>query len=496
MPLKAKTNRRAVEIIASEKGGFAVVMAISLVILVSVLAFVLDVGYFTRTAGRYQACADAAARAGAENLCCGRIEERATTVALAANVLLPEDALTITAGFYDAYGLYEDFDTYRNFAPAESDDFPEEEYPNAVMVAIENSVDSLTGLNAAKTVKARSVAYLPGVDMVSGKSFFSKYGGGNIAFHQGRIYSAKTGRLYGTEADDNILIGAKDGVKIYRKNYLGWDEFRNRPVYSGSTVRLPDEMPASGLIERYFPAEEGRDLLGDYVGKMKQRADVVYTTGDQSPATPFYGACENDAGTELYCFFDLTGEREAHEIIYFDVPEDDTRQVIAFITATPCYSDKLSRSSTSLNSPMPPGDCSVSDKTPFGKTVENVTFVSNASIYIPRQDAPGISLGGRDGGQVNFVSGEDIFFSSRFNDLNGVAFFSRSFYFSFGGKSDGTVDGNYHPPARNYMRAVTSDGSIIFGRYDTGTGFDAYDFYLKFGPPCPRVFPVAMGRLD
>ena len=114
-PLKPIRFHR--EVLASEAGGFAVVMAISLVILVSVMGFVLDVGYFVSAKGSYQACADAAAKAGAENLCCGMVEEAAIAVARGSNVLLPEDAMTITLGFYDAYGVHDEFETYKEFSP-------------------------------------------------------------------------------------------------------------------------------------------------------------------------------------------------------------------------------------------------------------------------------------------------------------------------------------------------------------------------------------------
>ncbi|MBI9092840.1 MAG: hypothetical protein JEZ12_26790 [Desulfobacterium sp.] len=483
-------------IIGSETGSFAVVMALSLMFLVSVLAFVLDLGYFTKEKGNYQACADAAAMAAAENLCCGRSKEAALAVAMGTNVLLPEDSITVTPGFYDIFDLYDDFGEYKDFVEEDGDDLPEGEYVNAMMVVIENKVESLTGFNKTKTIKAAAVSYVPGVDMVAAKNILTSNaknhgGGGNIAFHNGNIYVGKKVCLYGVDASDGIKIATKPGGKISIKNYTGNPD---KPYVDGQS-RPADEIVESALIENYLIAKENHDPLNDYVKKMLIKADRVYTVGDEASGSEFY--CSIEDGDNLYCFFDLSEPHEEHEIIYFNVSKDpadpayDPRNVTAFITATPCKSERHGGSSANFTTTVDCGSTENENKIkPFGQTIKNLTFVSTVSISIPRQKEPGIEFGGKKNEQVNFVSAGDVFFSSGFNPLKGVSFFCQTFRIWM------ENDVGYKCPSKNFIKIIANNGSILFGKYDKKHPNNKYDFYLRFGYPCPRVFPVALGCLQ
>jgi hypothetical protein len=471
------------KVLKSQSGSFAVIMALSLMFLVSVLAFVLDLGYFVKEKGRYQACADAAALAAADNLCYGKAEEMAQRVAFDRDTLLPDDFLEVEYGFYDAYDEYnDDFSEYKNFAPESSGEFPGTE-SNAVMVTIGSlKVDSLTGLNKSKEIKAAAVAYLPRIGMVAKKKI-TVMGGLKISFHDVNIHAGDKIILRDPDVSDNVKIASKKN-KIYTyKHYYnssGWSS------YNSKTKRASDDLPEAPLIEKYLIT------LDDYAKKLKQRADRVYLMADKG--TDAFYAVDYSQNGNIHCFFDFTKSHNDNQIIFIDIPRTiNGKKVTAYLTPFPCADGKHNLPGfpcVICNPSDPLSKCDT--RKAFGDSMKNMTIVALCNVEIPiyrNVKSKDFQMGGIGFDQLSIVSGGDIKFCSGFNSMSGINFFCDSFRIEF------AQDKGFTPPKENHLRVVTEDGNITFGKNDSNVS-KQYDFNFKFGPPCPLIVPPALGLLD
>ncbi len=146
----------------NESGNVAVIVALFLTVLLGMLAVVVDGGYLYSEKNRFQNGVDAAAMAGAINLCKDDPEETAREIARENNIPYDEESLEVQLGFYDEKNEYEDFSDYEDFVAEGDFDYPEEQYNNAVMVRLNRDIETLVAGFAGKDkvpVEAATVAY-------------------------------------------------------------------------------------------------------------------------------------------------------------------------------------------------------------------------------------------------------------------------------------------------------------------------------------------------
>ena len=152
----------------NQSGSVAIIVALSMVVLITMFAFVIDAGYLYGQKNQYQNGVEAAAMAGAVSLCDADPEGVARQVAIDNG--LPAGSITVQTGFYDENDLYGDFGVYKNFVADEEAGYPEEEFNNAVMVKLNKNVDTLLGGFLGKdevTMGAAAVAYVTPYGLLS-----------------------------------------------------------------------------------------------------------------------------------------------------------------------------------------------------------------------------------------------------------------------------------------------------------------------------------------
>jgi hypothetical protein len=155
----------------SQAGSVAVVVALSMIVLLAMFAFVIDAGYLYGQKNKFQNGVEAAAMAGAVSLCDGDpdwVEGVARQVAVDNG--LPAGSITVQVGFYDEKDLYEDFPVYKDFVWEGGAGYPEDEFNNAVMVKLNATEETLMGGFVGKdevNIGASAVAYLPRYGLLS-----------------------------------------------------------------------------------------------------------------------------------------------------------------------------------------------------------------------------------------------------------------------------------------------------------------------------------------
>ena len=102
--MKNKIDKFFFNITCSQSGSMIIVVALSMVVLLTVTAFVIDTGYLYGEKNKFQNGVEAAAMAGAVSLCGGDPEGVARMIAIDNG--LPAGSLVVKAGFYDEKDLY------------------------------------------------------------------------------------------------------------------------------------------------------------------------------------------------------------------------------------------------------------------------------------------------------------------------------------------------------------------------------------------------------
>ena len=97
----------------SQSGSVAIVVALSMIVLLTMFAFVIDAGYLYGEKNQYQNGVEAAAMAGAVSLCNDDPEGVVRQVAIDNG--LPAGSLVVKVGFYDEKDIYENFPVYGDF---------------------------------------------------------------------------------------------------------------------------------------------------------------------------------------------------------------------------------------------------------------------------------------------------------------------------------------------------------------------------------------------
>ena len=416
----------------SQQGSFAIMFALTIMFVLTLLAFVLDTGFFLKEKNRYSNCAEAAAMAAVNNVCYlaskQALDDLVMDVVRGFNLDLDGDDVTVETGFYDAFDEYASFGEYNDFVARGEDGYPQDETWNAVMVTIDKQVNSMTGFQNSHGVKGAAVAFMPRVSMVS-KDGSVKYpwgtGGNLISFNNGNIYGQRDVRFRNVTLADTVNTATADN----------------------------DTLPESPLIENHLYS------LETLIQKLKRKADKTYTMADQGKDA-FYMA-NTSTTNQNNLFFDFTYAHDRHEIIFIDIPEYDDSGTPNYI-----YLDPFQH-------------------TPSGDTMKNMTIVTPCRIEVPRYDGNALPMGDTGFGQLNIISAGPILFNTQFKELRGVNFIADSFTMEFKQNS------SLQTFEDKYMRVITT-GNIDF----RPNSYEASDFFFKFGPPCPPIADPALGILE
>ena len=470
-------RRPAVDLLRSNQGNFAIIFAISMMVMISVAAFALDVGFFVRTGSSFQACADQAAISAAETMCTGRSQKAAETVVYGSHPELSDDAVEVVFGFYDAYDQYGDFSVYKDFIELGDENYPSDQNNavNAVMVIIADKVKSLTGFNQDKNISAAAVAYVPRAGSIwGGSSHESKAGYAGLSGARPYPMTFAYGNIY---VPGNLWLDADVDRRTALLSVDGWISDTNWGTVNSDT--LPDI--ETEVLEKYYMADPG-DTLDAYIEKLRATADVVYKA-DDAGVDHFYGRDGN------YCYFDLTRPHDDHMIIFFDA--EGMANAKAYITPHAC----LDRDSGGTEWK---GACSIGPSQPAGTQIKNLTFVCTCPLFIESNHAnqEPIPMGGKNFDQVHFVSSSSITVNYGNNPIRGVTFYSGG-VFRLGGNAR-SLD-RYPAQEHQLNFSVVSCGKVVMNPSVAFHGLDqpwASTCNMTFGPPCPALAPVTLGRLE
>ncbi|MCG8549986.1 MAG: pilus assembly protein TadG-related protein, partial [Desulfobacterales bacterium] len=116
-PRKNPAAQKSLGLLNSEQGNFAVMFALTIMFVLTLLGWVLDTGFFFKEKNRYQDCAEAAALAAVNNVCfTGSMDElknMVMDVVRGSSLDLDEDEVIVETGYYDAFDEYEPFGEYK-----------------------------------------------------------------------------------------------------------------------------------------------------------------------------------------------------------------------------------------------------------------------------------------------------------------------------------------------------------------------------------------------
>lgn len=404
--------------------------ALTIMFVLTLMAWVLDTGFFLKEKNRYQNCAETAAMAAVNNVCftgsMDELENLVMDVVRGSNLDLDEDEVLVETGYYDAFDEYEPFGEYKDFIARHADGYPEDETWNAVMVTIDKDVDSLTGFHKRHGVKGAAVAFLPRVSMVSqnGEILYRWATGGNfISFNNGNVYGQKNIILRDVKLADTVETA------------------------TGNSGVLPE----SPLIKNHLYS------LETLIRKLKRRADKIYTMADLGKDA-FYSVESSDSNNNYY--FDFTYDHDSHEIIFIDIPEQDSLG-----KTNEVYIDPFNHS-------------------PEGGSIKNLTIVTNCNITMSEHDAP-LQLGDGEFGQLNIICGATIDFRTLGKKIQGINVVSHKFQMKFKQR-------NLERFKDKYMRIIT-ESDIVF---ENNVRREESNFFFKFGPPCPPIADPVLGLLE
>ncbi len=464
---------------SSEKGSFTVMFALCLSLILILLSYVLDLGFFAKEKNRYMAAAEAAALAAVENMCYSTeddLEYLVMNILDGFNLDLEDDAVTIEMGFYDAYDEYDEFlGRYQDFASALDYGIPDGEPYNAVMVTIGTgqTVQSISGFNEDKEILGGAVAYVPELDIVT-RGDLDFEGANKISFNNGSVYAGKDIDLRGDNLDKNNIRMSASGV-INKYTYTsGGLWFPDYWAFDGATPS--EDLPEISLAENHMAS------VSDLVERLSRRADKVFTLSQRGPE--FYEYEEENKK----CFFDFTAENTEHQIIYIDLPATHTAYLTPYYD---CGSSMIAAeycvrcSSSSID-----GYCGNRDA--FGSAMSGLTIVATCDVKIPVYKSKSgtiITLGGDGFDNLNIITLGSINFSSHNNDLAGVNFVCQE-----------DIDirlyeiNDYSPPTKNYIR-VFSESDIKFEELDNDR-YAQFNFHLSFGFQCPPLTSPVLGIFE
>ncbi len=261
----------------SQSGGVAVVVALSMILLITMFAFVIDTGYLYGEKNKYQNGVEAAAMAGAVSLCDGDSD---WVISVAKQVAkdngLPAGSIGVTVGFYDEKDIYPDFhfveeEEARNLG----------EFNNAVMLKLNATEELLMGGFMDKdevVVRSAAVAYLVRYGMLAlgeeenngietsawykhwqeGYPQFKDMGfmhsNSNIGFTKGNAYATLTGDTILT-ASGNITVpdgfegSIVEGAEQVSIPPVDWEKLEAKANNNGQVITENGFPGSSGCTE-------------------------------------------------------------------------------------------------------------------------------------------------------------------------------------------------------------------------------------------------------
>ena len=440
--------------IRSQQGSVAVVVAFSLVALLMVFAFVLNAGYLYGEKNKYQNGVEAAAMAGAVNLCDGDSDwVKGVARQVAIDNGLPMEAVEVKVGFYDERDLYGNFPVYKDFVWEEGAGYPEDEFNNAVMVKLDVTEETLMGGFVGKdevTVGAAAVAYLQRYGMLA----------------------------LGEEDGDGIFI-----LNSYKILKNGQPQLENGNIHANGDIIFNNGNPginpadvtvsACGTVSGY---DEGISNAAPvhiapvhvYLEKLYGMATAIFTTSDFPLVPREPDTCdtiENEYGLYATCFPGVTGIIKRQ---FFPKPIDHEGGIYYFDL------DDQSSFEVHINQ---------------GTDTTNMTVASNQSIkLIAGEDAGGHAHCGNPGNEVRIISKKDItIFSDSSMHFRGTVVWAGNKVIYWLGAS--------HVFLGSQSIRMIADRSIEMDTRSWAPFMVEREFNFNFGPPCPP-FIVRFGVLN
>lgn len=325
----------------NERGSVAVVTAVSLLVLVGVLAFTLNTGYLYTEKNRFQVAVEAAAMAGAVALCQPDPEEIARQV-LVGNLTadstgaaeLPDEYRTdVAVGYYDADRVY-DFSTissygFKSFVEAAS--MPEGLLENAVLVRlIVTEKVLIQGFSSDDSVRvaAAAVAYASDYDMLSLSeedpividtdfAGFPEYRDMKVHSNQDITCAQQQPqftdvRLTASEALNNCT--GREGRPVVELRPIDWDEYR-----AGATVLTHDHFAGGTLNEPLAIGENRGYLGGGSQSSMTFNNPILELREGNHGGVVYYYSAENDPDDERTLFLNQFSDRDLYSMTGFTV---------------------------------------------------------------------------------------------------------------------------------------------------------------------------------
>ncbi|RLC10276.1 MAG: hypothetical protein DRH43_06685 [Deltaproteobacteria bacterium] len=426
----------------SQRGSIAIMAAIFMTVFITVLAFMVNAGYLYGEKNRYQNAAEAAAMAGAARLCDEDAIEVATQIAMENGA--PQGSVTGTLGFYDVES--------EQFYPEGSDEYPDGEYNNAVMVRIQRTENTILGgfLGKDKTqVGASAVAYLVRYGMLA----LGEKEGDGIEVGE-RSTSFKNGEPIFKNGDIHA-----NGDIIFRNNAPGIDEETVSVTAHGMVTGYDSGISDANIVE--LPP------VDVYLDKLYAKADKIL---DESAFTSTSWELKEDGN-----YYRRSGSR----YLFGPHPGDHGGAIYYFDFSNP-------------NSRLEPANR-------FGNSarITNLIIATNRSVYFYPPNHSALHLWGGDGHTVMIIAKGDIdlgkpsyFFpcSDSYCNFEGAVFWAgNDIYYRTGSGHD------FHgsSPGTRWLRMI-ADGKIsIIGK----TTVHPLQFDFLFGPPCPPSI-VKLGRVE
>lgn len=407
----------------TQRGAVTVMVALSIVAVIAFLAFVVNVAYLYYEKSRLQNSVEAAAMAAVAVLATGDPDGTARLTAQENGV--PSDAAFDTAQFAVTAGTFSENNGV--FSEGESDT------NNAVRVTLNSLKRPLLfpwiGFGDEGCISASATAYLESWGMVS----LSESGSIRLArglFRNGSIFAAGDIQIAGPPwrpVFDNVRFFARGSIVQSPVTYL-WGLPTGVNWNTGSTVDLEGgHAETSRMIDV-------RPVNNRYIESLRSTADVVYTPDQAGSDNVFYG--RTNAG--VY-FVDLSEVRDSRQVIFFD--GSGTSGTVKLLP-------KEDTSGTQYS--FPP-------HTPISNRVENVTFITDLSVYVADGAGWGTQneyhLGACGSKQVIVITSGNVQFYPAGMNIDGIVF-------RCGGKleAQGTHSSEY-PTSPINIRAIC-DGTI------------------------------------
>jgi len=236
---------------------------------------------------------------------------------------------------------------------------------------------------------------------------------------------------------------------------------------SGSPTQLDHTYSGVPELESIKPIDD------EYLEKLKEKADIIYTPKDAGTDNIFYGKVDNWSppfGAPSY-FFDLTNVPSQRLIIFFDCSNQGT-------------------SPAAVIRPSSGGTGTIPSHTPSSNKISNITFIANCDIFIDEGDKVNgqpyyLHMGAEGTKQVIIISSGNIKVYYGNIWFEGVTLRSGA-DIEFKASHGDTNWANAMSSFRNRVRLI-ADG-------DVHINYPAAHFNFTFSPPCPPVI-VKLGKL-